>query len=139
MDDKTSHQHGSWFTEAAIIALAAPWAYLATWAYERGYARWFGVPDDLVRVELNLVILVGGSLLFLVPLIALVADGMTNVFTQFRKGKSWVGRALSLTLFLAMIGVTILTVVVGTASHCSWFHGFRLVACDVSTGKPISG
>jgi hypothetical protein len=49
-------------SEGVLIVLVTAWAYLTAFAYEAGYLRYFGVPLELIEVNLRGLLLASAAL-----------------------------------------------------------------------------
>jgi hypothetical protein len=60
--------------EAALLALATAAAYLLAFYYETGYASYFGIPADLIAVDLRSLLLFGVGFVSLAVVLLLVVN-----------------------------------------------------------------
>jgi hypothetical protein len=56
---------GNWLSEATIIAASPVAAYFVTFAYHAGHAQFFGIPRELVTVDLKMFVLASSSLVLI--------------------------------------------------------------------------
>ena len=85
-----------WLSEAMLLALLPAWAYLAASAFERGYCSVFGVPEQLISIQLDTVLLVGGAAVVLVAWALFAAGMIRSLLVEYRENKTWLTRALTI-------------------------------------------
>ncbi len=66
--------------EGALLALATASAYLLAFYYERGYASYFGIPADLIAVDLRSLLLFGAAFVSLAVILLLVMNFLVMTF-----------------------------------------------------------
>jgi len=79
--------------EAALLALATAAAYLLAFRYESGYASYFGIPTDLIAVDLRSLLLFGVGFVTLAVALLIAVNFLVMTFP------SKVHPALKRTLF----------------------------------------
>jgi len=102
-----------WARSGLSVAALSAVAYLLAFSYERGYARHFGIPSNLIRLSLTTVLQSMIILLGFLLLMFLVVNGLSPIFLAHRSNIIYRLILGEWPFFLSILGMTLIYGITG--------------------------